>query len=86
VEHLPPAVELPAPAASDPAAALDRAVRAWASTQLAGRHSAENLYEQFLAQAEPPLFETVLENTSQNRAAAADLLGIHRATLRKKLR
>ena len=39
----------------------------------------------FSSQAEPPLFETVLDSTLQNRAAAADLLGIHRATLRKKL-
>jgi DNA-binding protein Fis len=31
------------------------------------------------------LFETVLHNTTGNRAAAADSLGIHRATLRKKL-
>ena len=47
--------------------------------------SAGRLYEQFLAAAESPLFETVLHHTLHNRAAAADLLGIHRATLRKKL-
>ena len=42
-------------------------------------------FEQFLAAAESPLFATVLHHTLHNRAAAADLLGIHRATLRKKL-
>ena len=43
------------------------------------------LYQVFLSQAEPSLFEAVLRNTLGNRAAAADVLGIHRATLRKKL-
>jgi two-component system nitrogen regulation response regulator GlnG len=84
-EHLPPVTQLDA---GDPAAgssALDDAVRKWAADELAAGRSAGNMYEQFLAQAEPPLFETVLANTLQNRAAAADLLGIHRATLRKKL-
>jgi two-component system nitrogen regulation response regulator GlnG len=52
---------------------------------LASAESAGCLYEQFLTATEPPLFETVLHHTLHNRAAAADLLGIHRATLRKKL-
>jgi two-component system nitrogen regulation response regulator GlnG len=44
-----------------------------------------DLYQRFLSAAEPPLFDAVLDATSQNRAAAAERLGIHRATLRKKL-
>ena len=52
----------------------------WHRPKVPGR-----LYEQFLAATESPLFETVLHHTLHNRAAAADLLGIHRATLRKKL-
>jgi DNA-binding protein Fis len=32
------------------------------------------------------LFKAVLHSTFQNHSAAADVLGIHRATLRKKLR
>ena len=60
-------------------------MRDWTAAELAAGRGAGSLYQQFLAQAEPPLFETVLDSTSQNRAAAADLLGIHRATLRKKL-
>ena len=52
-----------------------------------GLHSANatDSYKQFLAIAEPPLVDTVLESTLQGRVAAAEILGIHRATLRKKL-
>jgi two-component system nitrogen regulation response regulator GlnG len=64
---------------------LDAAVRAWASQELNQGASHGQLYQVFLAQAEPALFETVLARTTGNRAAAADALGIHRATLRKKL-
>ena len=44
------------------------------------------LYERFLAMVEPPLLRAILEQCRGNRAAAAQLLGIHRATLRQKLR
>jgi DNA-binding NtrC family response regulator len=44
------------------------------------------LYERFLAVVEPPLLRAILEKCRGNRAAAAQMLGIHRATLRQKLR
>ena len=44
------------------------------------------LYDRFLAVVEPPLLRAVLEQCRGNRAAAAERLGIHRATLRQKLR
>ncbi|MBS0262602.1 MAG: sigma-54-dependent Fis family transcriptional regulator [Planctomycetes bacterium] len=44
------------------------------------------LYERFLQLVEPPLLSAVLEHCQGNRAAAAQLLGLHRATLRQKLR
>ena len=44
------------------------------------------LYERFLAIVEPPLLRAILEHCRGNRAAAALMLGIHRATLRQKLR
>jgi DNA-binding NtrC family response regulator len=44
------------------------------------------LYDRFLAVVEPPLLRAILEQCRGNRAAAAQLLGIHRATLRQKLR
>ena len=57
---------------------------AWAREQLAAGKEQGNLYQSFLQQAEPALFDVVLQSTSGNRLAAADVLGIHRATLRKK--
>jgi DNA-binding NtrC family response regulator len=83
VEHLPPAFEANVPAAVG--SQLEAAVRAWARQELTGGAAAGQLYHAFLALAEPPLFETVLHGTAQNRAAAADVLGMNRATLRKKL-
>ncbi|REK08261.1 MAG: sigma-54-dependent Fis family transcriptional regulator [Planctomycetota bacterium] len=83
VEHLPPASELePTGGAGD---RLAVAVRAWTQQRLAQGSSHGRLYQALLSQVEPSLFETVLSRTSGNRAAAADTLGIHRATLRKKL-
>jgi two-component system nitrogen regulation response regulator GlnG len=83
VEHLPPPSE-PAFARSTDSE-LAAAVRAWANRQLSESSSRGNLYQAFLSQVEPSLFETVLDSTTGNRAAAAETLGIHRATLRKKL-
>ncbi len=82
-EHLPPPRQLPPSAAAPPSLALQEAVRNWAAWQLSV--AADNLYERFLAEADPPLFDVVLQKTNQNRSAAAELLGIHRATLRRRL-
>ncbi len=84
-EHLPPPIEMGGPEAAGVSQALARAVRDWTAAELASAESTGRLYEQFLAAAESPLFAAVLHHTLHNRAAAADLLGIHRATLRKKL-
>ena len=43
------------------------------------------LHERLLELAEPPVLQAVLNLCLQNRAAAAQMLGIHRATLRQKL-
>jgi Fis family transcriptional regulator len=45
-----------------------------------------NMYELVLKQIEQPLFETILEHTKGNQSRAAELLGLNRGTLRKKLR
>ena len=47
---------------------------------------ADNLYEIALRELEIPLFAEVLEHCDGNQSRAATMLGIHRATLRKKLR
>ena len=44
------------------------------------------LYERFLGLVEPPLLRAIIDQCRGNRAAAAERLGIHRATLRQKLR
>lgn len=45
-----------------------------------------NMYELVLKQIELPLFEAILEHTKGNQSRAAELLGLNRGTLRKKLR
>ena len=46
----------------------------------------DNLYEIALRELEIPLFAEVLEHCDGNQSRAAAMLGIHRATLRKKLK
>jgi DNA-binding protein Fis len=84
-EHLPPATTLNESPSADPAVSLHQQVRTWTEQQLASPERNEELYERFLSATEPALFDAVLAATHQNRAQAAALLGIHRATLRKKL-
>lgn len=45
-----------------------------------------DLYEIALRELEIPLFTEVLKHCDGNQSRAAIMLGIHRATLRKKLR
>lgn len=49
-------------------------------------HGTDNLYQVALREFEIPLFLEVLEHCDGNQSRAATMLGIHRATLRKKLR
>ena len=86
VQHLPDEIqEGEALPINEPASAddLSTAVRDWTRRRLRTPDETVNLYEQFLHAVEPPLLEVVLERTRHNRAAAAEMLGIHRATLRK---
>lgn len=84
-QHLPPPGRYEAAPGAEEATAVVAAIRAWAESRLASKADFGQLYDKLLAEIEPPLFEAVLHQTLGNRAAAADLLGIHRATLRKKL-
>lgn len=48
-------------------------------------HAPGNLYDIVLSEIERPLLEIVLEQTDHNVTKAAELLGLNRGTLRKKL-
>lgn len=52
---------------------------------LDGQHTTD-LYELVLREVEAPLFRAVLEHTGGNQCRAAELLGLNRGTLRKKLK
>ncbi|MDT8370710.1 MAG: DNA-binding transcriptional regulator Fis [Gammaproteobacteria bacterium] len=49
-------------------------------------HSAANLYEMLLSEVEAPLLRATLEHTQGNQSRAAEILGLNRGTLRKKLK
>lgn len=51
-----------------------------------GDQQPSRLYDLVLQEVEPPLLEIVMQRTGGNQTRAADLLGINRGTLRKKLR
>lgn len=48
-------------------------------------HTPGNLYELMLAEIEKPLLESVLRETNNNISQSAEILGLNRGTLRKKL-
>jgi two-component system nitrogen regulation response regulator GlnG len=86
-EHLP----LAAPPGVDGSAqpqSIGQTVRQWAKARFCEEPPAPDagdLYERFLAAFEPPFLEEALENCGGQCAAAARRLGLHRATLKKKL-
>lgn len=45
-----------------------------------------NVYDMVLAEVEAPLLEVVLKYTRHNQTRAAQVLGLNRGTLRKKLK
>lgn len=49
-------------------------------------HKPARLYELVLREIEEPLFRTVLTYAEGNQSHAAEILGINRGTLRKKLK
>jgi len=88
VAHLPPA-DLTATRSASSSELLQREISRWAAQQLQPLDAADSeaaLYEDLLQLVEPPLLNAVLAHCRNNRAAAARLLGLHRATLRQKLK
>ncbi|MCP4040605.1 MAG: Fis family transcriptional regulator, partial [Gammaproteobacteria bacterium] len=49
-------------------------------------HAPGGMYQLVISEVEAPLLETVLRYTESNQSRAAELLGINRGTLRKKLK
>jgi Fis family transcriptional regulator len=49
-------------------------------------HAPGHLYDLVLREVEEPLFRAVLDYAEGNQSRAADILGLNRGTLRKKLR
>jgi len=52
---------------------------------LNGHKPPRDLYQMVLSEIELPLLKTVMNHTQGNQSKAAELLGINRTTLRKKL-
>lgn len=73
------------PAASQPA--LKDVVRKVVSRYLQdmGHSQSNHLHEAVLAEVEPALFQEVMQHCRGNQSRAAEILGLNRATLRKKL-
>ena len=44
------------------------------------------VYDMVMQEVETPLLEAVMKNTRQNQTKAAEILGLNRGTLRKKLK
>ncbi|NIR61657.1 MAG: DNA-binding transcriptional regulator Fis [Gammaproteobacteria bacterium] len=51
-----------------------------------GDHRPSGLYSMVIGEVEAPLLETVMHYARGNQTCAAEILGINRSTLRKKLK
>ncbi len=49
-------------------------------------HAPGQVFEMVMNEVEPAMLRTVLRHTGGNQSRAADILGINRSTLRKKIR
>ena len=71
----------------DPLKRLNSAIHSWSAAQLNNPSATvDDLYDRFLKAAEPALLGTAIEHAGGQRGEAAKILGIHRETLRDKLK
>ncbi len=49
-------------------------------------HKADGVYDMVVGQVEHAMLESVMQHTRSNQTRAAEVLGINRSTLRKKLK
>ncbi|MEZ6088417.1 MAG: sigma-54 dependent transcriptional regulator [Pirellulaceae bacterium] len=69
------------------AESLQTSIQQWAEENIAqATGDLHSLHADFLAAGEPALLKAVLQHTGSNRVKAAEMLGIHRGTLRDRLR
>jgi two-component system nitrogen regulation response regulator GlnG len=88
-EHLPPAATDIAAGGPPEMREIRERISRWTGREIrtGGVERVESpFYERFLELVEPPMLKAVLEQCRGNRANAAQMLGVHRATLRQKLR
>jgi two-component system nitrogen regulation response regulator GlnG len=87
-EHLPPPIpaNLVQPArdaTNEPT--LAKLLRQWTEQRLRESPHTQTLYEELLQQVEPPVLQAILAARHNHLTSAAQTLGLHRHTLRKKL-
>ncbi|HEY4311518.1 MAG TPA: sigma-54 dependent transcriptional regulator [Pirellulales bacterium] len=82
-EYFPSALDLDNPQSD--VGTITSLIRRWAEQQYRDSQGIEDLYERLLELVEPPLLEVAMRTHHGQRMSAARSLGLHRATLRKKL-
>jgi DNA-binding NtrC family response regulator len=65
---------------------LPNLITTWAEVAIADNLDTASLHSDLMAAIEPSLLQVVLKHTGGNRAKAAEMLGIHRGTLRDRLK
>lgn len=86
LEHLPPPLEIKPLDRACCAERLQKALTEWADEVLAREPQTTDIYEQLLRLVEAPVLQRAPAQHGGNRLEAARALGLHRMTLRKKLR
>ena len=54
--------------------------------EIQGTHFSQNLYHDIIALTERQIIESVLKKTANNKSKAANILGVSRVTLLKKIK
>ena len=88
-EHLPPVAASSTTTNPTSPQNFQEQMAHWAIQEIRKGHPGSvesSMYERFLELVEPSFLKVLLHQCGGNRAAAAQMLGIHRATLRQKLR
>jgi two-component system nitrogen regulation response regulator GlnG len=85
-EHLPPPLELVRTSGASHTQRVQESLVAWTDETLGREPQMTDLYERLMQLVEPPVLNRTLARHNGNRLESARTLGLHRMTLRKKLR